>query len=276
MNRTVCQYAIIRFLPFIETGEFANVGIAMIAAKGSYFGFKLQPARRTRVTAFFEKLDTKVFRAAMNDIDLELTRVNHLLNHNGNNTNFARTLFNEVVRQREVMVRFSETRTVLSKDPAQTLNELYEYYVERGFVTKEYNDALMEKGLRKLLVNADLGKKFVRHKLGNEDFHVAFPFVALTGDKATAIIKPLNLSDKDPTKIRERGNNWQYKVNELKRREFLPRHVLFAIDGPHDDKNRKVAFEDAKQMLLETGVTVLPIDREKEILEFAIAQAHNW
>ncbi|MGH8147921.1 MAG: DUF3037 domain-containing protein, partial [Rhodanobacteraceae bacterium] len=28
MNRLACQYAVIRFLPYAETGEFANVGVA--------------------------------------------------------------------------------------------------------------------------------------------------------------------------------------------------------------------------------------------------------
>jgi hypothetical protein len=30
---TVCQYAVVRFMPFAETREFANVGIVIIAPK---------------------------------------------------------------------------------------------------------------------------------------------------------------------------------------------------------------------------------------------------
>jgi len=30
MKKFACQYAIVRFLPYLETGEFANVGIVML------------------------------------------------------------------------------------------------------------------------------------------------------------------------------------------------------------------------------------------------------
>lgn len=39
MTRIACQYAIVRFAPFVETEEFANVGIIMIAPKQRFFGF---------------------------------------------------------------------------------------------------------------------------------------------------------------------------------------------------------------------------------------------
>lgn len=29
MNKLACQYAVVRFLPYAETGEFANVGVAL-------------------------------------------------------------------------------------------------------------------------------------------------------------------------------------------------------------------------------------------------------
>ncbi|MGM0927683.1 MAG: DUF3037 domain-containing protein [Pseudomonadota bacterium] len=30
MKRIACQYVILRFMPYVETGEFANVGVVMI------------------------------------------------------------------------------------------------------------------------------------------------------------------------------------------------------------------------------------------------------
>jgi hypothetical protein len=39
----VYQYAVVRFMPFIETREFANVGVVLIAPKTGKFLFKLAP-----------------------------------------------------------------------------------------------------------------------------------------------------------------------------------------------------------------------------------------
>ncbi len=54
MTRIACQYAIVRFMPYIETGEFANVGILLWAPKTRYLGFKLLRRKHARITQFFD------------------------------------------------------------------------------------------------------------------------------------------------------------------------------------------------------------------------------
>ncbi|TAM57619.1 MAG: DUF3037 domain-containing protein [Rhodanobacter sp.] len=48
MNRFACQYAIIRFLPYAETGEFANVGVVLACPATGYFGARLMPVNEDR------------------------------------------------------------------------------------------------------------------------------------------------------------------------------------------------------------------------------------
>ena len=52
-----CRYAILRFLPYVETGEFANVGVVLMSTAGRYFGFRLLGRRVARVTHFFDLHD---------------------------------------------------------------------------------------------------------------------------------------------------------------------------------------------------------------------------
>lgn len=280
MNRTVCQYAILRFMPFVETGEFANVGIIMMSAKAGYFDFKLQSTRHKRVTNFFDDLDAKIFKAAMKDIKDELGRVRQLLiaqcfdkRNTLKNDEFANELFSEVIRPREVMLRFSQPRTVLSADPDNTLAELFKHYVERDFVNKEYREALMEKGIRNLLLGANLGERFIKRDIGNEEFHVPFPFVEIRGARATKIIKPLNLAQNEATKIRLHGNEWEYKMNMLRRMNFMPAEVLLTVVGPPSDDKRIGAFRDAVGMLEQTGAAVVPYAKQEDILRFASSHA---
>ena len=40
MNQTPRLYSIVRFMLFVETGEFANVGVIMIAPEQRHFDFK--------------------------------------------------------------------------------------------------------------------------------------------------------------------------------------------------------------------------------------------
>lgn len=172
MKKIPCLYSIVRFAPFVETGEYANVGIVMISPKQRFFDFKLLIQRHARVTHFFEQLEPKMYRATMRNLLEELTRVSDMLHKNGFygqldgiNETFARGLFGEIVRPRETVIKFSEPRPVLAEDAHATLEELYGYYVDRNFVTREYQEAVLERGLRKWLTNARLGDRFTRSEL---------------------------------------------------------------------------------------------------------------
>ena len=136
---TACHYAIARFMPFIETGEFANVGVVLFAPKARYFGFELLGRRYARVTNFFDRFDGQVFRVVMRQFRDELKRVENLMNglgtdrRSGNlDRHGAFSLWQEVIKPRETMLRFSEPRVVLAEAPEQQLPVLYAQYVERN------------------------------------------------------------------------------------------------------------------------------------------------
>ena len=277
MRKVPCQYVIVRFTPYVETGEFANVGVVMIAPQDRYFGFKLLTRRHGRITKFFEELEAKVFRSAMYELNEELGRVHDVLKGHGfdrrlknNDIDFAKRLFAEVLRPRETIVRFGEPRVVLTENPKDKLKDLFAFYVERNFVTKEYRETVMEKGMRQLFFSHQLGERFHRTKVGDDQFNVTFPFVELQNEHPTKIIKPLNLAQADPTKILEHGNKWEFRIRKLKQRHDLPEKVLFAVDGPDDGGKRANACQEAIKMLNETGVDVLPYKDRTEILNFAI------
>ncbi|MGB1950547.1 MAG: DUF3037 domain-containing protein [Marinobacter sp.] len=138
MKRIACQYAIVRFMPYIETGEFANIGILLWAPKIRYLGFKLLRKKHARITQFFEELDRGVYLKTIANLDAEFCRVQGMLkdqtgefSDNDREYGFHKGLFQELIRPRETIVRFSEQRAVLAENPGKTLAELYEYYVDR-------------------------------------------------------------------------------------------------------------------------------------------------
>lgn len=143
MKMTPCLYAIVRFCPFVETEEFANVGVIIIAPEHRIFEFKLMTEKHARITNFFGQLDAQVFTTSIQNLNEELERIRKLLQHHvkNNDAGFARALFDEVVRPREAIIKFSSVRAVLMADAKAKLDELYGYYVERDFVTPEYRVA---------------------------------------------------------------------------------------------------------------------------------------
>ena len=59
-------------MPFVETGEFANVGVLLVAPKNGYVNFKLDTKRTQRVTHFFEGLDVELYRKVIQNLKEQL------------------------------------------------------------------------------------------------------------------------------------------------------------------------------------------------------------
>ncbi|WP_347258202.1 DUF3037 domain-containing protein [Methylocaldum sp.] len=274
--KTACHYAIARFMPFIETGEFANVGVVMFAPNARFFGFKLLVNRHARVTNFFEQMEPKVYKAAIRTLREELERIDGMLKQMGTDRRMknldrmgALTLWTEIVKPRETMLRFSDSRVVLADDPQAKLKELYAYYVERNFVTREYQEHILEKGVRGWLRDAKLLDRFHPARVGNDEYHAQFPFVAGPDDKPEKIIKPLNLGYTDAARIIDHGGQWVVRINALRKRQLLPGKVLFAVHGPDDFTPRGRAKREVVDELKDAGVIVTPYDQTQSILEFA-------
>src|SRR5690606_6126138 len=121
------------------------------------------------------------------------------------------------------------------------LEELYGFYIERDFVTKEYQERLLERGMRNLLIRNNLGDKYTNLQVGNDSFHVRFPFVHMEGNLPAKAIKPFHLAHDDPNKILDHGGHWVDRVKRLKRHGLIPREVLFAIEAPPKAEAKRFA-----------------------------------
>jgi hypothetical protein len=86
-------------------------------------------------------------------------------------------------------------------------------------------------------------------------------------------IKPLHLAHAEPSRILDHGGQWLFRIQTLKRRHLLPEHVLFAVNGPADDRPRQHAVAEIVGSLEEAGVVVVPYAEKQRILDFAAAGA---
>ena len=273
MKKFACQYAIVRFLPYLETGEFANVGIVMLCPDAGFFDFKLL-TRVRRVTAFFEELDSGIYRRATKDFKQELNRIRNWLAHQPDRTmdvELARYLFGELTRQREAILRFDNLRVVLANDPAQQLDELFGHYVERNFATKAYHEQLLDKTVRKVLVDAKLNKQYQPETLGDvTTYHAKLPFVHREAERAVKAIKPLYLAHEDPAQIYDHGWAWLGKVEKLRSLHLLPEQVLFPVEGPLEGGGERFDMcQEIIAKMVASDVLVVSSLQTERIVEFA-------
>ena len=235
----------------------------MVDAVSGKFWFKLQTKRYGRITQFFDDIDHKLYLATMNTLRVELERVREYIA--GSNFN-AGNMFNEVVRPRETLIKFSEPRVVLADKGEQKLQDLFKHYVERTFLTKEYKEAAMEKSVRAVLRDFKLADKYSRKSLTDGVYEASFPFVS---ENKKRVIKPLHLGHEKPSQAMDHGLSWLYKVDELRERRVMIDKVLFTVNEPA--KNTKVhdVYESLINRFKSHDIEVSPLDDEDTLVQFA-------
>ena len=121
----ICNYAVLRFLPYPETGEFVNVGVVVNCQEPCLFRFFVEETTPARLKALFPNQDTQAFEAGAAAMHQELARVKTMIR----DPKTCQSAFHEAIRPRESTFRFSEARTILSDDPEGLAEALFKRYV---------------------------------------------------------------------------------------------------------------------------------------------------
>ena len=127
MNPTqaACNYALLRFMPYPQTGEVVNVGVVVNCLQPCFLHFMAEERMPERVKALFPQQDEGVFEAAVAAVRKDVERIHARIR----DPKACQIAFNELVRPRENTFRFGEVRTALTGDPQNFHEELFRRYV---------------------------------------------------------------------------------------------------------------------------------------------------
>lgn len=264
--KTLAYYSILRFMPYVETEEFVNVGVVLCCPKTGFLGFRLAH-RRARVANFFESLDKSIYVRALKTARDELIRVRARLA--GLPTDAFESVFSDLTEARESLLRFREPRAVLTADPEQELAEKFAYYVEHDFAGKEYQERLLEQAVRGILRSAQLQQAYQPEDVGSEDFHLNLPMVRMRDGKPVAAIKPLFLGDAEPTRVYDKGAHWASKLRLLRDIGGFDGKLMFALQAPAVGEATRRAFDGACEDLHHAGAEIRLISQQDGLLDFA-------
>jgi L-rhamnose isomerase len=274
MNNTfnaVYQYAVVRFMPFIETREFANVGVVLIAPKTGKFLFKLAPKRFGRVTKFFDDLDGQLYKNAIDTFTAELDRIQHYCINHGIRGKELVEYFTEVTRHRESVLHFGNIGRMMGETELVELDKLYQRFVARDFVNDEYREQQMVKVLRQTFVK-ELQLKFTQQNLMAGVLDIPMQLVH-KGAQGYRVIKPLAFEQKTPLKAYEHGVHWLKRVEKLiEKRVVFKDRALFTVERPAKDKTDMIqVYDDVVGEIKQLGVKVDQFADINNILQFAKA-----
>ncbi|RUR51501.1 DUF3037 domain-containing protein [Vreelandella populi] len=232
----ICNYAVLRFQPYPETGEFANLGIVMVCNNGQFLEM-IETRTRKRVTNFFDKLDPSIFTSARQAFAKEINRVAELANAHSHDTRFQLGLFQHLTSPSETMFRFSRPGTVATEDPQATLQELFNRYVYHDFTHREDTETKLKRRINNLLKEQFKDRTYREEKLGDDLYHVTFPFVWNSGGKTAQAIRPLSFDLDDTKSILDKGDRWIMQMGRLKKHGGMPRDTVFICKEPSSSNN---------------------------------------
>lgn len=265
--KQVCKYAIVQFLPYAETEEFANVGVLVCAPKTGFIDFKMANPRFARVTDFFDDLDGAVYKAAINTFVKELTHAKKI-GVTLRSDNLVDYMV-EITRFRESLLRFGGLRTIACDNPQLVLEELYNRYVARDFLTKEYRELAMVKAIRNQFNHKKLAVKYHQKKIVTDLREVNLPLVAEIGDDIR-VIKPMAFNQKKTTQIIEHGETWVNRFKWLINEHLVvPERVLLPVEGPAKKGKLDLAFKEVINEIKELDVNIVEFGDEEKIIQFA-------
>lgn len=266
--KNLVRYSVIRFMPFAEIQEFANVGVVVHVPHTGNLLFKLASKRFTRVSQFFDDLDGQLYSNAIEMFTAELQRVQVF--SQGMRGKELADFMDEVTRQREGFLTFSETAAFLTNKSLElVLHELFEQYVGRSFNTKEHRETLLVKKIKDQLDRVT-EHKFRKIKLNANYISFELPLVA-NDSFTTKAIKPLSFHHDKPLKLIDHGEFWISRVKHLLSSNTLhANNFLFAIDRPeYKDKNLDAAFKSLFDDMTSLGVKVYDANDLCSIENFA-------
>ena len=267
-----CQYAIIRFMPFIETGEFANVGVVLFCPETGNFNFQTSSQKTRKVNSFFSPIPSHIYPTGIKEINEELLRIGKLIRETHQKDRyFAKELFREIVRDRESIFRFSQIRGVLADDIQQKTDELFTHYVERNFATQEYTEKLDRK-IRNILSNIGVQRAYKRMDFKDKKVSVRMPFTYINNEgKAIKAIKPLQIFESDTSQ--SVGDGWSLLGRMSAVRTALPDNVLVACETPdvNDDYGWEF-FHDLEERFNKIDIQFIGASDEDKISNFAQIQ----
>jgi len=271
MNKVICKYSIIRFQPYTETGEFANIGIVLYVQDLQRFVYKLLSAKQhERITHFFKPMTKSLFSNTVRIIQAELKRLQNL-----SSLSPARNvdLYNELIRPREDIIRYSENRVLFSSEPEKKVVELFQYYVQRNFTQHNEHENQMNERVRALLQENHLAEQFKRHYVGDKKkYGLYFPFVSTNAHQT--IIKPIQFRQRGSNELINYGLVWLGKMNQLMRYGYIqPEDTLLAYQAPDSQKGELFeAFEDIRTQIEDTGIVTADIKKPQQIMTFALSR----
>jgi len=264
-NKTPYTYTVLRYVHDVATGEFLNVGVALLAPERRYVS-ALCRMTYGRLTAVFPTLDGESFRASMRHVSHEFERLQKELADQlplRPTTGGVMAYAHSVLGADDSSLQWSPMGAGLTVDPGQTLEQLYERFVtahEPRSQTHRRQDEDIWKQFSRELEQRQVLKHFVKKTIAVEDDQLEFKHAWKNG--VWHCLAPVSFDLASADSIRDKAHRWLGQLTSVAqaRNDFK---LYFLVGGPAQAELH-AAFQSALSILRKSPI-------EKEVVSETLA-----
>lgn len=266
------RYLIVRFRPYAETGEFANIGVIVFDLENDEADFRLANRRFARIGHFFDPKAHQAYSLAIQNLRIEIPRVTEFLpeafaSHQASSSSHYWEL-------KESSILFSPPRVIKSELSLKLMtNHLFDRFVKREFEKPEALESALVRDIRRLLKREGINH-FRGVAIDDELIPLKLPLGFQNGQLAA--IKPLAFEHKNPLHIIDYGAHWKKRLsyhldkgNLFEHRVLLPLKLPKAAEDSHHEAF-KIAYNDLTELPFEFSLNFGHDDHlANDVLDFA-------
>lgn len=247
IGRTSYTYTVLRYRHDPLGGEFVNVGVILHAPKLGYLGARLRHTY-SRVKQVFPDLDADAFKSSLRSVERSIRRLSSreggdLLGSISDASSFAQ----RVLPNDDSSLVWSQTGSGITKNPAETLEQLYDRLVARydRTYTATRNDEDVWRPVRDGLVARRLIDRLEPKTIRSPIDEVVFQHAWKNG--SWHCFQPLSFDLASDDSIKDKAHRWAGQLVGLESspEDFRP---YFFVGGPAEGRLSK-AYEGAIAIL---------------------------
>lgn len=259
--KTEFSYVVLHYVHDVVSGEFANVGIVMVAPKTRFAG-ALCTSRYQRVSQFFQGASGKHVRDVNSYIQGRIDEISEKLASNSGLAAFPRDASEfalQVLPKDDSSFQTSELRGGIADAGAMesVLEDLFNRFVERYEKVQEKRtrtDEEIWRPFKRALDNKRLSSYLKPYLLKAP--HCEFEFKRVFKNGRLHVCQPISFDLASEDQVSEKALLWFGRIEQL--RESTESFKAYFLLGKPSDPDLAPAFKDAEEILRE-------VHTEKEV-----------
>ena len=249
-NKTPYTYTVLRYVHDIASGEFLNVGVALLAPELRYVSALCRPTFQ-RLKHVFPTLDGESFRAAMRHVNHQFERFQQELSDElalRQATGGVMSYAHAVLGADDSSLQWSPMGSGLTADPARTLEQLYERFVmayEKHAAAPRRQDDDVWRHFSHELQQRQVLKHLVPKTIAVRDDQLEFKHAWKNG--VWHCLAPVSFDLASPESIRDKAHRWLGQLTSVAQASE-PFKMYFLVGRPAQ-ADLMPAFESALSIL---------------------------